>query len=135
MRSLIVLSVLLLITTAACAQQRGVLVKDIQPIDPGAFTAELASIQPVWSSGGDWSKVTVVVGIGYAIQQPEEPWARMLTPDRAVAFWGTQTSGDPDLKLGGELDWDIVDSRLAACVVAFGNVAVGVKLTAFSQEF
>jgi len=136
--TLVVLLVPVLVVPAF-AQTRGILVKaEPQPIEPAKLQAELAAIQPLWSTGRDWSGLTVSLGVSYSFAQPQSEAGRMLMPDRLVAFVAKDSPAfEGGARLGGTVDWDVIPDRIAVCVggVAGVGFAIGVKATAVSAEF
>lgn len=132
--------------TAWAGPSRGILVPDKIPapalVDPGALSVELATMQPLWSSGGSWSSVTVTAGLGWNLPQPNSA-LEVLTPDRLTGFagrLGAQVGFDGEYAFGATLDWDVMPPYVQAYVGVLkgegaANWSLGLKGTLFQKEF
>lgn len=136
MRTLLVVAVLLLLCGSAfAAPLRGVTIPDPEPIVPGEFQAELATLMPLWSSGGSWADLTVSAGICYNLPQAEG--LEVLCPDRAVLFVAADDGTlQTKFRAGGTLDWELVPNVCAYVGgVSSVGVSVGLKANLLNASF
>lgn len=135
MKNLLMVLVLLLVVSVAYAgPTRGLLVDNVQPINPAQFTASLSAIQPIWVSG-NLDKITVTAGLEFAIPQPKDAVLALITPDRLVGFWAVDDITSLT-KPGGSLDWALTGQIDVTVVgVVDRGIALGIKTDLVSTSF
>ena len=136
MRMLSLVAVLLCICGVLnAAPMRGIVIPPPQSIVPATLEAELATMQPLISSGGSWSQLAVTCGLAYTIPQPDG--LEVLCPDRAVVFVAKDEPAlNGKLRVGGTLDWELVPNLCAYVGGVSGlGMSAGIKANLLSIGF